>query len=51
MGIVHYQDSGWDGVHGWTNGTEVFKKVNDLKEVQTFDAIGEYDKKIYSGKQ
>ena len=51
MGIVHYQDSGWTGVHGWTNGTEVFKKVNDLKGVQTFDAIGEYDKKVYSGKQ
>ncbi|RVU90476.1 hypothetical protein EH230_05935 [Flavobacterium columnare] len=51
MGIVHYQDTGWSGVHGWTNGTEVFNKVSDLKEVQTFDAIGEYDKKVYSGKQ
>jgi hypothetical protein len=50
MGIVHYQDCGWEGVHGWTNGTQVFKKVSDLKEVKTFLATGEYDKKLYSGK-
>ncbi|OWP82617.1 hypothetical protein BWK59_14925 [Flavobacterium davisii] len=50
-GIVHYQDSGWGGVHGFTNGYDIFDKVSDLKEVQVFDAIGEYDKKVYSGKQ
>ncbi|TBX66130.1 hypothetical protein EZL74_11110 [Flavobacterium silvisoli] len=51
MGIAHIQDSGWTGVHGWTNGTDVFQKVVDLKEVTTFEAIGEYDDKVYSGKQ
>ncbi|WP_264551495.1 hypothetical protein [Flavobacterium sp. N2038] len=50
MGIVHYQDAGWTGVHGWTNGSNVFKKVADLKEVQTFDIIGEHKGKFYSGK-
>jgi hypothetical protein len=50
MGIAHYQDAGWGGVHGFTNGYNVFDKVSDLKEVKTFDAIGEYDKKPYSGK-
>ncbi|OWP82659.1 hypothetical protein BWK59_14685 [Flavobacterium davisii] len=51
MGIVHYQSTGWQGVHGSTNSKLVFDRVSDLKEVQTFDAIGEYDKKVYSGKQ
>ena len=51
MGIVHNQDAGWEGVHGWTNGEEVFDKVADLKDVQTFEAIGEYEGKVYSGKQ
>jgi hypothetical protein len=40
MGIVHYQDAGWEGVHGYTNGKRVFDKVSDLKEV-----------KVYLGKQ
>ncbi len=51
MGIAHIQDSGWTGVHGWTNDIDVFQKVADLKEVKTFEAIGEYDDKVYSGKQ
>ena len=51
MGIVHYQRAGWDEVHGWTNGKEVFNKVADLKDVTTLNAIGEYDGKVYSGKQ
>ncbi|OWP83516.1 hypothetical protein BWK59_10050 [Flavobacterium davisii] len=51
MGIVHYQSTGWQGVHGSTNSKLVFNRVSDLKEVQTFDAIGQYDKKVYSGKQ
>jgi hypothetical protein len=50
MGIAHYQDAGWGGVHGFTNGFDVFNKISDLKQVKTFDAIGEYDKKAYSGK-
>lgn len=28
-----------------------FKKVADLKDVTTLNAIGEYDGKVYSGKQ
>jgi len=50
-GISIEQDAGWSGVHGWTNSTDVFKRITDLKNVKTFEAIGEYDKKVYSGKQ
>lgn len=49
MGIVHYQESGWDGVHGWTNGNNVFTKVSDLKEVRYFLVQGERDGEFYAG--
>lgn len=38
------------GVHGWTNGSRVFDKISDLKQVRTFDVIGSHDDKFYSGK-
>jgi len=50
-GISIEQNAGWSGVNGWTNSTDVFKRIADLKNVKTFEAIGEYDKKVYSGKQ
>jgi hypothetical protein len=50
-GISLEQNAGWSGVHGWTNGTDVFKRIMDLKNVKTFEARGEYDKKTHSGKQ
>ncbi|MFV0531971.1 MAG: hypothetical protein ACK5MD_11125 [Flavobacteriales bacterium] len=49
MGIVHNQEAGWDGVHGWTNGNNVFIKVSDLKEVKSFLVQGEYEGEFYSG--
>lgn len=49
MGIVHNQESGWTGVHGWTNGYNIFKKVEDLKNVQSFLVQGEHKGKFYSG--
>lgn len=49
-GIVHYQNAGWDGVHGWTNSANVFTKVADLKQVATFDFSKEYENKAYTGK-
>ena len=49
MGIVYYQDTGWTGVHGWTNGNSVFKKVSDLKEVKSFLVQGEHNGAFYSG--
>lgn len=49
MGIVHYQEADWDGVHGWTNGNNVFNKVSDLKEVNSFLVQGEHKEKFYSG--
>ena len=50
MGIAHVQNAGWSGVHGWTNGSRVFDKISDLKQVRTFDVIGSHDDKFYSGK-
>lgn len=50
MGIAHVQDSGWEGVHGWTNSSMIFNKIADLKEVSVFDAIGEKNGDVYSGK-
>jgi hypothetical protein len=49
-GISLEQNAGWSGVHGWTNGTDVFKRITDLKEVRSFDVIGEIEGKPYSGK-
>lgn len=49
MGIVHNQQAGWTGVHGWTNGYNIFKKVEDLKEVQSFLVQGEHEGEFYSG--
>lgn len=49
MGIVHYQESGWTGVHGWTNGNNVFSKVSDLKEVRYFLVQGERNGEFYAG--
>jgi hypothetical protein len=49
MGIVHNQEAGWTGVHGWTNGYNIFDKVSDLKEVSTFLVQGEHRRKFYSG--
>ncbi|OYQ35675.1 hypothetical protein CHU92_10705 [Flavobacterium cyanobacteriorum] len=49
MGIVHRQDAGWTGVHGWTNGSKVFREVSDLKEVQSFLVQGEHEGEFYSG--
>lgn len=49
MGIVHNQESGWAGVHGWTNGYNIFDKVSDLKEVNSFLVQGERKGKFYSG--
>ncbi|MGO3183409.1 MAG: hypothetical protein ACTIJ9_11310 [Aequorivita sp.] len=50
MGIVHYQETGWTGVHGWTNGNNSLKKVQDLKTVVTFDVQGEHNGEFYAGK-
>ena len=49
MGIVHNQKASWDGVHGWTNGNDVFRKVSDLKVVSSFLVQGEHKGKFYSG--
>ncbi len=49
MGIVHRQDSGWQGVHGWTNGSRVFQELSDLKKAHAFDVIGEHEGEFYSG--
>jgi hypothetical protein len=49
-GISHEQNAGWTGVHGWTNGKSVFDRISDLKEVRSFDVIGEVEGKLYSGK-
>ena len=49
MGIVHNQESGWTGVHGWTNGYNIFDKVSDLKEVSSFLVQGEHEGEFYSG--
>jgi hypothetical protein len=49
MGIVHNQEAGWTGVHGWTNGYNIFKKVEDLKEVESFLVQGEHEGEFYSG--
>lgn len=49
MGIVHNQEAGWTGVHGFTNGFDIFKKVADLKGVKSFLVQGEHKGKFYSG--
>jgi hypothetical protein len=49
-GIVHNQEAGWGGVHGWTNGTNVFNKLTDLKAVNSFEIIKEHGKESYTGK-
>ena len=51
MGIVQNQEAGWSGVHGWTNGFNIFKKIEDLKEVQSFLVQGEHEGEFYSGNQ
>lgn len=50
MGIAHVQDSGWEGVHGWTNSNRIFNKITDLKEVNTYESIGSKDGEFYSGR-
>lgn len=40
MGIVHIQDAGWEGVHGWTNAYNIFDKISDLKEANSFYVQG-----------
>jgi hypothetical protein len=50
MGIAHVQESGWTGVHGWTNDGDSFLQIEDLKEVTTFDVKIEHEKEFYKGK-
>jgi hypothetical protein len=50
MGIVRRDDLDWSSVHGSTNSSRIFTRVNDLKEVKSFDVRVEYEKEFYSGK-
>lgn len=47
-GIVFRSDLDWQGAHGSTNDTHIFNEIEDLKNVNTIDAIGELDGETYS---
>lgn len=49
MGIAHVQNSGWTGVHGFTNDATIFDKIKDLKRVQLMEVIGASNGIPYTG--